>query len=122
MEVKKVLLLISGFLFLGFGIVGAFIPVLPTTPFVLLAAGCFGGSSQKIYLWLIKTKYFGSFIKNYKEKNGVSMKIKLRAIIFLWAGLIFSSIIFKKLYLWIILSIIGICVSIHILKISSKKE
>ena len=65
----KVLLIGVGFLLLGLGAVGVFIPVLPTTPFVLLVATCFGSASPKMYKWLAETRFFGQFVENYKNKT-----------------------------------------------------
>lgn len=62
---RKYFLIAAGFLSLGTGIIGIFIPVLPTTPFLLLAATCFIKSSKKLYQWLIDHRVFGKYIENY---------------------------------------------------------
>ena len=69
----RYLLIISGTIFLGFGIVGIFLPILPTTPFLLLSAACYARSSQRFYYWLMNNKWFGNYIKNYNEGRGVPL-------------------------------------------------
>ena len=61
----RILLIIAGTFFVGIGIVGIFVPVLPTTPFLLLAAACYERSSQRFYSWLLNNKWFGNYIRNY---------------------------------------------------------
>jgi len=111
---RKALLIIAGFLCLAIGFIGVFIPVLPTTPFVLLAGTCFVSSSPALYEHLKKIPIVGPFILHYNQKTGVSRKDKAAAILFLWAGLILSMFLLKTLYLSLILSAIGIAVTIHI--------
>lgn len=113
--VKRILLLISGFILLLFGAVGVILPVMPTTPFVLLAAICFSFSSPTIYNWLLGTHFFGDFIRNYKEKTGIPMKTKIFSICFLWVMLGIAVFFHFKVWLLILLLVIGACVTAHIL-------
>ncbi|MDR1913186.1 MAG: YbaN family protein [Clostridiales bacterium] len=121
---KRVILIILGFVALGFGAVGIILPVLPTTPFVLCAAGCFGASSPALYRRLAEAKYFGEYVKNYKEKTGISQKARWMGIGFLWITLAVSAVVFKRPLVWSILATVGVCVTVHILTIrrGSKKE
>ncbi|NLO20223.1 MAG: DUF454 domain-containing protein, partial [Ignavibacteria bacterium] len=70
-DFKKFLLIIAGSFSLILGLIGIVIPILPTTPFLLLSAACFFKSSDKLYNKLISSKYLGSYIKNYREKKSV---------------------------------------------------
>ncbi|MCL2172002.1 MAG: YbaN family protein, partial [Defluviitaleaceae bacterium] len=90
---------------------------LPTTPFVLAAAGCFSVASQKLNAWLTKSRLFGPFIENYRTGRGISNARKIASIAFLWTGLIISAIITQSLLILIILAIVGIGVSTHLLLI-----
>ena len=111
----KWILLSAGTLFLGLGIIGIFIPLLPTTPFLLLAASCYIRSSKKFYNFLINNKWFGTYIKNYQEGKGVSLKIKILSIFFLWLTILFSIFYVVNISIvQIILIIILIAVTIHI--------
>lgn len=119
----RILLIIAGTFFVGLGIVGIFVPVLPTTPFLLLAAACYARSSQRFYGWLLNNKWFGNYIRNYLERKGVPLKIKLVTITLLWIA-IGSSIAFavQILVIRLILVLIAIGVSIHVLSIRTLKK
>ena len=112
------LLLTAGTLSLGIGIVGIFLPLLPTTPFVLLAAILYARSSKRFYHWLLYNKLFGRYIRNYLSGKGIPLHTKIVSIAFLWITLGTSAIFFiSMLFIRIILLLVGIGVSIHILLI-----
>jgi uncharacterized membrane protein YbaN (DUF454 family) len=69
-----------GFVFVALGFIGVFLPLIPTTPFLLLAAGCFSKSSERCYQWLISNRLFGPIIKNWKQTKSVSLQTKFVAI------------------------------------------
>lgn len=118
---KAVLLSVLGFICLAIGGIGLAVPILPTTPFVLLAAGCFGVSSPRIYNWLENSKHFGEYIVHYKTKTGVTRRVKIHSLIFLWVMLGISIAIVDSLWLRILLALIGAAVTTHILLLKSKK-
>ena len=119
----RILLIIAGTFFVGLGIVGIFVPVLPTTPFLLLAAACYARSSQRLYSWLLNNKWFGSYIRNYLERKGVPLKVKVVTVTLLWIT-IGSSVAFAVniLVVKLILVLIAVCVSIHILSVRTLKQ
>lgn len=84
---KKMLLTIGGFISLGLGILGIVLPLLPTTPLLLLAAACFIRGSDKHYQWLISNKYFGSYIENYRAGKGIPKRAKVVGIFLLWISM-----------------------------------
>ncbi|MFH1013858.1 MAG: YbaN family protein [Thermoplasmatota archaeon] len=111
----------SGTFFLLIGIIGIFIPILPTTPFLLLAAACYAKGSKKFYNWLINNKWFGEYIKNYRERKGIPLSVKIISITILWITISFSTfIVVPNLLIQIILIIIAVGVTIHILTIKTK--
>ena len=112
---KKYLLIISGSFSVALGVVGIFIPVLPTTPFFLLAVFCYLRSSKKLYRWLIYHKVFGAYIYNYITYRAVLKSTKIGAIIFLWIGLAISILIIDNWYGRGLLFLVGIGVSIHLI-------
>lgn len=114
MNLKNIFFVIIGFLCLGIGTIGIIIPVLPTTPFVLVAATCFSIGSPKLQKMLLKSNFFGSYIRYYKSDIGVPVKIVRKSIIMVWIGLIISMFLVRKIWLIIMLAIIGICVSIYL--------
>jgi len=117
---KRILLISTGTFFVGVGIAGIFIPILPTTPFLLIAAALYARSSQKFYNWLINNKIFGKYIKNYREGKGIPLKLKIYTIAFLWIT-IGCSAFFAVNILWvrITLTIVAIGVTVHIARIKT---
>ena len=121
MKIKRLFINILGFLFLGIGAVSIFMPLLPTTPFVLLATVCFSYSNRRIYEWLKRTRFFGPFIVNFEEKKGIPMHLKIKSIILVWVSLFISMIMINATWAYILLSIIGALVTVHLLMIKTKK-
>lgn len=117
------ILIIAGTIFAGLGILGIFLPLLPATPFLLLAAACYARSSKRFYNWLLNTKWLGNYIKNYSEGKGIPLKVKVLSISLLWITIIFSAVfIIHILFVRIILILIAIGVTIHILHIRTLKR
>lgn len=81
----KGVLIAAGTLFTGLGLVGMFVPLLPTTPLLLLAAFCYARSSERFYHWLMTNRIFGDYIRNYREGRGITLKHKVMALTLLWA-------------------------------------
>ena len=118
----KVLLVSIGTLFVGIGIIGIVVPILPTTPFLLVAAALYARSSQKFYNWLINNKYFGKNIKNYREGKGIPLKVKIFAISILWITIGCSAFFAVDiLYVRIILFAVALAVTIYIIRIKTFK-
>lgn len=122
MNAKKILLTAGGFTALGLGIAGIVLPVLPTTPFLLLSVLCFSAGNNRFAGILQKNRYLGSYIAHYRNKTGVPLQIKLGSILFLWAALLVSMAVFQKEYLFILLPVVGVCVTIHLLMIRTQKK
>lgn len=116
------LLIFLGTIFVGLGILGIFLPILPTTPFLLLAAACYARSSKRFYHWLLNNKWFGSYIKNYKEKKRIPLKAKIFSISLLWITILASAIFATDvIYVRIILIVIAFGVTVHILSLRTFK-
>ena len=69
-----------GFIFLGIAVLGVFLPLLPTTPFVLLAAGCFAQSSERMHRWILDNETFGPMVRDWEEKRCISLRVKAIAV------------------------------------------
>ncbi len=121
-KAKKVVLVISGSVLLALGALGIFLPVLPTTPFVIGAALCYSGSATSVYSRLIKNKYFGPYIENYKTQSGVPVRVKIQALIMLWCLLLVSIIFVPEALVKYLLGAVGVGVTIHLLTIKTKKK
>ncbi|MDF2698642.1 MAG: hypothetical protein K0Q49_198 [Haloplasmataceae bacterium] len=121
--IKKGLLMSIGSIAVILGLIGIILPILPTTPFLLLGAACFFRSSNKMYKLLINNRYLGVYIKNYQEKKGIPLKIKISVITFLWISIIYSAFfVLDQLILRIIILSIAIIVTYHILKQNTFNE
>lgn len=119
----KYLYLISGFLLVIIGVIGIFLPVLPTTIFLILASACFIRSSPQANEWLRNHKILGMYIKNYQDKSGLTIKAKIFNITFLWIIISASAIFFMELwYIRLILFLIAVGVTIHLLKVKTKRD
>lgn len=122
-KIIKLLLFIAGTIFLGVGVIGILLPIIPTTPFLLLAAACYIRSSKKLYDWLINNKWLGNFIKDYIEGKGVSLKFKFFMISVLWITILLSVFVFINILLIkVILIFIAFGVTIHILMIKPYRK
>jgi len=119
----KYTLLSTGTLFLGLGVAGIFLPLLPTTPFLLAAAALYARGSTKFYHWLLENRLFGSYIKNYRKKKGLPLKIKIGTILILWIT-ISCSAVFATDFLWlrVLLLVIAVGVTIHLLRLKTIKN
>ncbi|MBI6853758.1 YbaN family protein [Pseudomonas cichorii] len=83
----RYLLVAVGWASVSLGVIGIFLPVLPTTPFLLLAAACFARSSPRFYNWLVNHKRLGPWIRDYLAGNGIPLKGKVYAIGMMWASI-----------------------------------
>ena len=119
----RIILISLGAIFTIVGFIGIFVPLLPTTPFLLLAAACYARSSKKIYTWLLNNRLCGKYIKNYTEHKGIPFGIKQFALIFLWTA-IFSSVLFIVFHplLKTLLFLIAISVSFHIISVKTLND
>ena len=122
-KIVKYLLYLSGFLFLGLGILGIFLPILPTTPFLLLAASVFMHTNRNIYVWMFNNRWFGKQFRSYVKNKSVSKTVKISSLLILIFTMLYS-IIFVVDLLWIqiLLLIILVAVSVHIFKLKTIDE
>jgi uncharacterized membrane protein YbaN (DUF454 family) len=120
---KRRLLIAAGTLCAGLGIIGIFVPILPTTPFLLLAAACYMRSSERFYRWLTNNRVFGAYVRNYIEGRGMPIRIKLATILLLWLAIGLSiAFAVQSLVIRIILISIAVGVTIHIALIRRRIE
>ena len=103
------LFLILGWLFFALGIIGILLPVMPTAPFILLAAGCWARSSRRFHFWLINHKYFGKFVRDWEERHAVPLYAKGLATVMMTAS---TAMLFYRLpadTLWLAWLVAAVC-------------
>jgi uncharacterized protein len=112
------LLIAAGTISVFLGLLGIILPLLPTTPFLLLGAASYAKSSERFYNWLINNRFFGSYIKNYREGKGIPLRIKITAISFLWITILITAVFFLPIVVVkILLIIIASAVTFHIIRL-----
>ncbi len=114
------LLMTIGIISVGVGTAGIFLPLLPTTPFLLVAAACFIRSSDRLYQWLIHNRWFGSYIRNYREQRALPLRAKAIALILLWTTMTYSAFILLRHWaLRVLLLLIAAAVTVHLLALKT---
>lgn len=120
--VKRNILLGIAWISLILGGIGIFLPLLPTTPFILLSAFCFQKSSERFHQWILNSPIFGKYIRDYQEQKGITLKNKIVAVTFMALGMSFSAYKVPNTYMRISLLVIFKAVSYHIFKIKTLKK
>lgn len=118
---KNTILIITGTLSLGLGITGMFLPVLPTTPFLLLTAWCWMKCSPRLHAWLMSHPRLGPYIRDFQEHKAIPVRVKAVSVTTLWLTIGLSIVLVHPLWLRILLAAIAIGVTIHILSFKTKK-
>lgn len=119
MDIRKALLIFAGTLCVGLGVLGMFLPLLPTTVFLLLAAYCYSRSSEKFHNWLLNNRWCGSYIENYKSGKGISVRQKASTIATLWLSIGVSMWLVGGFWIDLLLAAIALGVTIHLVMIKT---
>jgi uncharacterized membrane protein YbaN (DUF454 family) len=119
-SLRKRLLICVGFISVGLATAGVFLPILPTTPFLLLAAACFARSSDRFYQWLITHRLFGRYIRCYRKYRAMTGGAKVLTLVLLWAVMAYTVLaIVHSLPLRVLLLLIALGVTIHVLTLKT---
>ena len=120
--IKKSLLVAGGLIALLLGVIGIFVPLLPTVPLVLLSGYCFARSSGRLHNWLLTHPMFGRIIRDFESGRGVSRVIKVRAILLIALSMGISAWLIGKPLVWAILAGVGGAVSLYIWRLPEPGE
>jgi uncharacterized membrane protein YbaN (DUF454 family) len=123
-KIVRAIFFAVGTLSLVLGAIGIVLPLLPTTPLLVLAVACYCRSSERMTKWVLTNKYFGSYIRRYREGKGIPIKTKLIAITILWITIGYSAFFIVNRW-WIvqlILFAIAIAVSAHLIRLPTYRE
>ncbi|MGI5818220.1 MAG: YbaN family protein [Armatimonadota bacterium] len=120
---KKYALIAAGSLFVVIGAIGVVVPVLPTTPFLLLAAACYIRSSPRFYHWLLSNRILGAYIRDYLSGEGIPVRMKLFTIGLLWVTIGFSVVFAVEIMaVRVLLVAIAVGVTVHIVSIRTSRR
>ena len=118
----RIALLIVGFLCVGLGAVGIFLPLLPTTPFLLAAAFCFARSSERFHSWLMTNRWFGAYIRDYAESRSIAPAARFGSLSMLWITLALTGIFFVESWaLRALLAGVGVGVTVHLVTLRTAR-
>lgn len=119
----KTLCIVLGSLSLALGIIGIFVPLLPTTPFLLLTAALYFKASPRLYNWLLHQKHLGPYIRNYRENKAIPLRAKIISLLLMWGTMVYC-IFFLIPFLWvkIVMFLIAAGVTYHILSFKTLRK
>lgn len=120
----KIVLTIIGLLSLGLGVAGIFLPLLPTTPLLLLAAWCFIRSSSRLYDWLLNHPYLGEYIRNFRENKAIPLRVKVVSVVMIWLTIGYCIVAVVEEYWWAQVAMLALAAAItwHILSYATLKK
>jgi hypothetical protein len=103
-------------------LVGLVVPLLPTTPLLLLAAACFMRSSNRMYRWLIGNRWFGDIIRSYREHRAIPRQTKLLTLALLWLVIGVSAALTGSWWVRGMLAVIASLVTVHVARLRSIED
>jgi hypothetical protein len=117
----RVLFNLAGAIALSLGIVGIFLPLLPTTPFVLLAAACFARGSERFHQWLLANRTFGPMVREWEGHRAIPYRTKITAIVLMSLTMAISITFFvRPVWLKVVLALFGIGLAVWMYRIPSR--
>lgn len=120
----KILLATLGSVALALGIVGIFVPLLPTTPFLLLAAALWVRSSPRLYAWLLGHRYLGGYIRNFRENRAIPLRAKVVSIALMWGTMLYCVFALLTEWWWAQAALLAVAAGVtwHILSFSTLRK
>ena len=120
----RTFLIILGGLSLLLGLLGIFVPLLPTTPFLLLAAALWVRSSPRLYAWLLSHRRLGPYIRNFRENRAIPLRAKVVSLTLLWATLLYCIVAVVDAWWWaqLVLLCVAVGVTWHILSFATLRK
>lgn len=119
---KKALLVAAGSVSLALAVLGIFLPLLPTTPFLLLASACYVRSSERLHGWLMGNRLLGGYIRNFRERRGIPLRGRIVTVVLLWLPLLYSVYRLDLLWLEVLLVLMGLAWSVLILRMRGVRD
>ncbi len=116
-RILRLLLTAAGLLSTGLAVLGIFLPLLPTVPFLLLAAACFARSSEHFHRWLLEHPHLGPVVRAYQGGSGIPRRAKMLAITLIWISIAFSAYLVPLFWVRILLFAIGLTLTTYLLRL-----
>ena len=120
----RIFLIIIGSISLGLGVLGIFLPMLPTTPFLLLSAAVWLKASPRLYEWLLNHKVLGEYIRNFREHRAIPLRVKVISVSLVWLtiGYCIFAVVNEWLWAQLLMALLAIAISWHILSFKTLKK
>ncbi len=117
-RLTRSLLITGGWLCVALGVAGIFLPLMPTTVFILMAAWCFSRSHQGFYRWLLANKYLGPIVTAWQQGRGLAPQTRNRILLILWSSLVLSALLISNHTVTAVLLVLGLALSAYLVKLS----
>ncbi|MET0646474.1 MAG: YbaN family protein [Pyrinomonadaceae bacterium] len=118
---KKAVLVAAGSVCLALAVLGVFLPLLPATPFLLLASACYVRSSERLHGWLMGNRVLGGYIRNFQERRGIPLRAKFATVAVLWLSLLYSIYRLDLPWVELMLVVMGLTSSFFIFRMKTLK-
>jgi len=113
--IRRPALYVGGWVSLAMGIIGIFVPLWPTTCFLLLAGWCFSRSSVRMYRWLRENRFFGEYLRGYQDRKAIPKRVRSMSTLVLWSFILVTPLLLDASSLiWAILLTVGVGVTVHL--------
>jgi uncharacterized membrane protein YbaN (DUF454 family) len=119
--IRRAALLVCGTLSLGLGVIGIFVPLLPTTCFLLVAAWCYARSSQRLYDRLMRARWIGGYLRRYRDERAIPIHVKIASLVMMWITIGYSVVVFPNLAVRVALFVTAMAVTWHLHRLPSAK-
>lgn len=120
----KIFLIIVGSVSLILGVLGIFLPMLPTTPFLLLSAAAWVKASPSLYEWLINHRVLGEYIRNFREHRAIPLRVKIISVSLVWLtiGYCIFAVVDEWWWAQVLMTLLAVAISWHILSFKTLKK
>lgn len=120
----KILLVVLGCISCVLGIVGIFVPLLPTTPFLLLSAAFWVRSSPRLYGWLLEHPCFGEYVRNFRENRAIPLRAKIISLTLMWGTMLYCIFALLTAWWWAQAALLAVAIGVtwHILSFATLKK
>jgi uncharacterized protein len=118
---RRAALLICGTISLGLGVLGIFVPLLPTTCFLLVAAWCYARSSQRLYDRLMRARWIGEYLRRYRDERAIPIHVKIASLVMMWITIGYSVVMFPNVLVRGALLATAIAVTWHLYRLPAAK-